>query len=291
MAPAAQLPCMSRFFRLFALVAATALAPAVAAAQGVPSYARPASTAAPQETVHGRIASYDGTATLRIDDDRGFVDNVRVRPTTVVQPNGAQLRSGAHVTIVGINRGAYLAASEIDVVDHPAAAAPPPGGTAAGPPPGTQLSGILGNALDSKNAYVGEPVVLTNVASTDGAVAGATLTGMVSDVTRPAQGRNAQIRIHFDTLRYADGSTAPVDGIVASMQANTKSNAGKEVGGALVGLLIGNALAKTILGVSGGGAVGAIGGYIIAKDNRADITIPAQTAVTVRLVDSRRQAS
>jgi len=265
--------------------------PLTAAAQSgaAPSYARPDPSA--QETIHGRVVTYDGAETLQVNDDRGFVDNVRVRRSTIVQPNGARLQPGVRVTVVGVNRGAFLAANEIDVVDRPA---PPPAAPAAAvvaaPPPGTELTGILGSALDSKAAYAGEPVVLTNVASPDGAVTGGTLTGMVTDVTHPGQGRNAQIRIHFDTLRLANGTTAPVDGVVASMQVNTKSNAGKEVGGALVGMLIGNALAKTILGVSGGGAVGAIGGYIIAKDNRADVTIPAQTAVTVRLSDPRRQA-
>ncbi len=143
--------------------------------------------------------------------------------------------------------------------------------------------------LDSKSAYAGQPVVLTNVATRDGSVSGATLYGMVTDVTHPGSGRNAQIRIHFETLRFANGTSAPVDGVVASMQVNTKSNAAKEVGGALVGMLIGNAVAKTILGVSGGGVVGAIGGYVIAKDSRADVTIPAQTAITVRLAGPRRQ--
>jgi len=41
--------------------------------------------------------------------------------------------------------------------------------------------------------------------------------------------------------------------------------------------------------VSGGGIVGAAGGYLIAKDNRADVVIPGDTAITVRLLRARRQ--
>jgi hypothetical protein len=257
-----------------------------------PSYARPDTNASP-ETIHGRITAYDGAQSVQVNDDRGFVDNVRVRRSTIVQPNGTRLAPGMRVTIVGVNRGSELAAHEIDVLTDRPIPQPPPraAGTTAAPPAGTELTGILGGALDSKSAYAGQPVMLTNVASRDGAVSGATLLGMVTDVTHPGQGRNAQIRIHFESLRFADGTTAPVDGVVASMQVNTKSNAAKEVGGALVGMLVGNAVAKTILGASGGGVVGAIGGYVIAKDSRADVTIPAQTAITVRLADPRRQES
>jgi hypothetical protein len=240
-----------------------------------------------QETIHGKIASFDGAQNLQLDDDRGFVANVVLERGTIVQPNGARLAPGMRVTIVGTNRGPVLAANEIDVVERTLPNAD--GGVAAAPPAGTELTGILGGALDSKSAYPGQPVALTNVATRDGSVSGATLYGMVTDVTHPGAGRNAQIRIHFETLRFANGTSAPVDGIVASMQVNTKSNAAKEVGGALVGMLIGNAVAKTILGASGGGVVGAIGGYVIAKDSRADVTIPAQTAITVRLAGPRRQ--
>ena len=278
---------------LAVLIAAFTLLPVGVVAQSgpPPSYARPAADA-PPETIHGRIAAFDGEQNIQVNDDRGFVANVRVRRSTIVQPNGMHLASGMRVTIVGVNRGSVLAANEIDVlVDRPQQQPPvrAAGATVAAPPAGTELTGILGGALDSKSAYAGQPVALTNVASRDGAVSGATLLGMVTDVTHPGQGRNAQIRIHFETLRFADGTTAPVDGVVASMQVSTKSNAAKEVGGALVGMLIGNAVAKTILGVSGGGVVGAIGGYVIAKDSRADVTIPAQTAITVRLADPRRQ--
>lgn len=266
---------------LAALIASLTLLPVGALAQSgpPPSYARPAADA-PTETIHGRIAAYDGAQDIQVNDDRGFVANVRVRQSTIVQPDGARLAPGMRVTILGVNQGSVLAANEIDVLaDRPQQQ----------PPAGTELTGILGEALDSKSAYAGQPVALTNVATRDGAVSGATLLGMVTDVTHPGQGRNAQIRIHFETLRFADGTTAPVDGVVASMQVNTKSNAAKEVGGALVGMLIGNAVAKTILGASGGGVAGAIGGYVIAKDSRADVTIPAQTAITVRLADPRRQ--
>ena len=277
------------------LVLALGLVPDVVLAQSVPpalpSYAVPA-VAAPappavdQERIHGSIASIDNNNGLQLNDDRGFVDSVQIQPNTIINPGGTQLVAGMVVTIGGAAQGSVFAANHIDV----AMSAP------VGPPPpvplksGMELTGVLGASLDSKTATIGEPVDLTNVIAANGSINGASLLGTVVDVQHPGPGRNAQIMLHFDTLQMPDGSTTPIDGIVVSMKIKTKSNAAKEVGGALVGMIVGNALGKTLLGVSGGGIVGAFGGYLVAKDDRTDITIPANTGVTVRLVHERRQA-
>jgi hypothetical protein len=250
----------------------------------LPSYARP-NAPVETETIHGRIASVDGPDGLHVRDERGFIDNVQLRGDTTIDPPGTRLMPGMQVTIAGVNRGPVFAADRIVLPQQAAGVAPPP------PLPGTELTGIIGTALDSKSAFVGEEVVLTGVSSDDGSIAGATVTGTVSHVTNPGQGRNAEIELHFDSLQLRNGTVYPVDGVVASMQVNTKNNAAKEVGGALLGMLAGNAIAKTTLGVSGGGIVGAIGGFLIAKDNKTDVVIPANTAVTVRLVNARRQPS
>jgi len=285
-----------------ALALAAAAVPSGAFAQSgpsdMPSYAAPAA-ASDQETIHGHIASVDDADSLQINDDRGFIDSVKLQPATIVSPSGMQLQPGMAVTIVGVNRGSVFAADRIEIAS--AASAPPqqlqqqqqqqPLGPALPPEPAIELTGTLGTSLDSKSAFVGEDVVLADVSSADGTISGATLLGTVTDVTRPGQGRNAQVAIHFDSLRLADGAKRPIDGIVVSMQVKTKSNAAKEIGGAFLGMLAGNAIGKGLFGVSGGGIVGAIGGYMIAKDNRSDVVIPEDTAVTVRLLHARRQAS
>jgi hypothetical protein len=300
------------------LVLALGLTPAMALAQSappaLPSYAvPPAAPPAPppvdQETIHGSIASIDNNNGLQLNDDRGFVDSVRIQQNTIINPGGTQLAPGMVVTIGGAAQGSVFAANHIDVaISGPAAPAPPAAPAAPAPPmlapqgppqnagafvqpppqqsddgyvqpppvplkPGMEFTGILGTSLDSKTVTVGEPVDLTNVTAANGSINGASLLGTVVDVQHPGPGRNAQIML-----------------IVVSMQIKTKSNAAKEVGGALVGMIVGNAIGKALLGVSGGGIVGAFGGYLVAKDDRTDITIPANTGVTVRLVHERRQA-
>jgi hypothetical protein len=84
-----------------------AAAPSDVAAPG-PSYAMP------EETVSGRVVSFDGNYALQVRDDRGFVDNVQLRDGTIINPTGVRLAPGMRVTIYGVNRGSVLAANQID---------------------------------------------------------------------------------------------------------------------------------------------------------------------------------
>ena len=167
------------------------------------------------------------------------------------------------------------------------------GGTAAmaqPPAPGTTLTGTLGTGVDSRTGYVGEDVAISNVSSSDGSIRDAVLTGTVVAVQHAGQGTPGKIRVHFDNLRLADGRDYAVNTEITSMQKTTKNNALKEVGGALAGMLVGNAVTKTIFGIGGGGLIGAAGGFLIAKNNHEDVVIPSNSQVTVQVVSPRRQA-
>jgi hypothetical protein len=109
---------------LSALIALTAAAvPAGAFAQAEapvpapapPSYAVPAPPPAPgDEAIHGRVASFDGGYNLRVNDDRGYIDNVRLRQGTIINPTGLTLAPGMIVTIRGVNTGSTFTANQID---------------------------------------------------------------------------------------------------------------------------------------------------------------------------------
>jgi hypothetical protein len=73
------------------------------------------------------------------------------------------------------------------------------------------------------------------------------------------------------------------------MAAKTKSNVLKEAGGALAGMLAGNAVGKMV-GVGAGGLIGAAGGFLIAKNSRENMTVAAGSVVNVELQAARRQA-
>ena len=166
-----------------------------------------------------------------------------------------------------------------------------PVGAAAQPAPGTTLNGTIQQSIDTKSAKVGDPVTLINVSSADGSghIVGGKLAGEVTDVQRAAQGQPAKLRIHFDRLRLADGTVYQVDGVVTGTAAKTKSNALKEVGGAVGGMIVGNIIGKAV-GTNVGGLAGAAGGFLLAKNNKENMSIDSGSVVSVRLEAARRQA-
>jgi hypothetical protein len=117
--------------------------------------------------------------------------------------------------------------------------------------------------------------------------------GTVTRVVRAGQGKTAQLLMTFHRLVLPSGATYAVNGTVTGMQSQTKSNALKEVGGAVAGMIVGNIIGKTIFHASNGigGFLGAAGGYLVAKNNRENMTVPSGSAVRVTLRTARRQAS
>lgn len=156
--------------------------------------------------------------------------------------------------------------------------------------PGTELSGTIDQSIDTKNAVVGQRFTMSNVHSQDNNINGATIYGHVSDVRPAGQGRTAQISLAFDKLRTRTGGSYALTGRATAVQANTKSNAVNEAGGAVAGMIVGNIIGKKI-GTNLGGLLGAAGGYVYAKNAKQNVTIPANSTVTLQVLQARRQAT
>jgi hypothetical protein len=156
------------------------------------------------------------------------------------------------------------------------------------PAPGTQFGGTLMQGVSSKTAHVGDQVVLVNVNSLDGSIAGARMFGRVAATQHAGQGQSGQVYLSFDTLQLSNGAIYPIAGEVTQVSVKTASNGPKEALGALGGMIVGNIFGKWI-GTNYGGVFGAAGGYLVAKNNRADVSIPANSSVNVRLVPPRPQ--
>jgi hypothetical protein len=162
---------------------------------------------------------------------------------------------------------------------------------------GTIINARLNQELNSGSANVGDTFTMTVVPpypSGNPAFQGATLTGVVTKVRHAGQGRNPEIDLRPQYLRMPNGTVANVYGSVTSIAANksTAGTAGKAAVGALAGMLIGNAIGKTVFHSSGGGAVGLIGGAMLGANNKTNFTIPAGANATVQLnqtVTIRRQ--
>jgi len=156
--------------------------------------------------------------------------------------------------------------------------------------PGTSLIGNMDESLSAPGAQVGQSFTMSNVHSQDRNINGATLYGHVASVSGPSQGRNAVIVLAFDKLHTRSGNSYAVTGSSTQQQTNTKSNALKEVGGAAAGAIVGSIIGRTLLHTNLGAPIGAAGGYVVAKNNRAGITIPQNAVVTVQIESARPQA-
>ncbi len=158
---------------------------------------------------------------------------------------------------------------------------------------GSLLNGTINDNFSSNHATVGQSVTLSNVTSDDGSgsVTGGTLYGHVSAVQAASQGRPGKISFVFTKLVTGAGSTYYVDTTVTKMQAGTKNNTLKEVGGGLAGMLVGNMIGKTIFHTSAGGFLGAAGGFLLAKNNRENVNVPKGSVLQVRVNSVTRRQS
>lgn len=157
---------------------------------------------------------------------------------------------------------------------------------------GTLLDGTINGNFSSNHAYAGQHVTVSNVTSDSGGyVRNGRLYGYVSEVQKASQGRPGKIAFRFTRLVNGNGTVYSIDSRVTQMKAQTKSNAGKEAGGAVAGMLVGNALGHVLFGASGGGVVGAAGGFLLAKNNRQDINVPDGSWIQVELLSVTRRQS
>ena len=158
---------------------------------------------------------------------------------------------------------------------------------------GSLLNGTITDNYSSNHATVGQSVTLSNVTSDDGSgtVTRGTLYGHVSAVQSAGQGRPGKIAFVFTKLVTGAGTTYYVDTTVTKMQADTKSNAAKEAGGALAGMLVGNMIGKTVFGGSAGGFFGAAGGFLLAKNNKENVNVTKGSVIQVRVNSVTRRQS
>ena len=162
---------------------------------------------------------------------------------------------------------------------------------AAAPPSQAQYAGYTTTDISTKSANVGDPVKLDNVVSEDKSVTGARMYGHVTHVVRAGQGRRAEIGFTMTKLVLSNGYSYAINSTVTGMQANTKSNVGKEVLGSLGGMLAGNSIYKVFGGSGGfGGFLGAAGGYLLSKNSKENMVVPKGSVVRLDVTVTRRQS-
>ena len=153
---------------------------------------------------------------------------------------------------------------------------------------GTTLTGTLDQDLNSGNAQVGQTFTISNAHSSNYNVNGATIYGHVVAVQRAGQGTPGKIELAVDKVNTRSGNVYAATGYVTDAPVTTKNNTTKEavggIAGAVVGSLLGHGSTTAVL-------AGAAGGYLLAKNNRQNVTLSAGSTINVQLSQARRQSS
>jgi len=161
---------------------------------------------------------------------------------------------------------------------------------------GAQINGRLRTEVNTANAHVGDRFVMDVVPpypSGNPAFQGAIIAGEITSVTRAGQGTKASLGMQFDYLQLADGSTVDISASMTSDQRKQQqANGAKAALSTLGGMLIGNAIGKTIFHTGGGGVVGAAGGLLYGINQKTNFSLPQGSNVQITLnqtVTIRRQ--
>jgi hypothetical protein len=150
---------------------------------------------------------------------------------------------------------------------------------------GTLISGHVERELSSKTAQDGDRFAVR----TD---SGAVIYGHLSQVARANVGHKAHLNLNFDRIRFSDGTSAPIAAKLVSVAKTAKTNYVRAAGTVLGGMIAGNILGKAI-GTNAGGALGVVGGGLLAANTASDIVVPQDAAIEVQLTQPlvvRRQA-
>jgi len=156
-------------------------------------------------------------------------------------------------------------------------------------PANTTINTVLDTQdINTKNAQVGDGFTMDVVApfpNGDGSFSGARVRGHVAEVVSGGQGRSARLRLAFDSIVFADGSSAPIAAAVASTQAKNENTTARRGLGALVGAAVGSQTIGRIIGGSAGSVVGllggAAGGYLYAKNDKPNFDIAKGSAIVI----------
>ncbi|HZV79027.1 MAG TPA: hypothetical protein VFF60_05360 [Candidatus Binatus sp.] len=153
-------------------------------------------------------------------------------------------------------------------------------------PSGTTLHTTLNLSLNTKSAYVGQPISLlvTQPYPSGGAsLQGSKIYGHVTKVQKAGQGRNPELELTVDSILLAGATQRlPMQAAISKIAPKQGPNVLYGAAGALAGMLVGNWIGKMV-GTNAGGAIGVAGGFLLASNNKKDITVPEGSEVSVQL--------
>ena len=162
---------------------------------------------------------------------------------------------------------------------------------------GAQITGRMRQDINTGKAHVGDRFMMDVVEpypSGDQTFQGAIIAGEITSVTAAGQGRKPALGLKFDFLRLADGSTVDISASMTSDQRKQEMKSGGHTALTTIGgMLLGNAIGKTVFHTGGGGILGAAGGLLYGLNKQSNFDLAAGSNVQVTLnqtVTIRRQS-
>jgi len=150
---------------------------------------------------------------------------------------------------------------------------------------GTDYYGKLQAPIGSKTSHDGDTFALVEADTflhKNPALHGAVVEGHLTNISPARPAHNPSMTLVFDDIKLPDGTKAPVDVQLVSVNAfEPKTHRLRTIGMMIAGAMAGHAVA-TKTGHSHGGLVGAAAGYVLSQELKTDIAVPAGTVIELR---------
>jgi Glycine zipper len=163
-------------------------------------------------------------------------------------------------------------------------------------PDGTRIVAVLDTSLSTRTSRSGERFSMTVQSPEE--YQGARIDGVIARITPYGRGRNADMRVDFDTIDLGNGQTAAFEAVLDTVRTpdgmtfrvdgsggvpdpdRTEATIRQGAVGAALGAIIG-AFAGGGKGAAIGAVVGGAGGAILAQDRDEYLNLPPGTQVTI----------
>ena len=151
-------------------------------------------------------------------------------------------------------------------------------------PAGTHFFGKLDQPIGTKTSQDGTTFTLTQTDTMfhkDASLHGDVISGHLENVHAAGPMHKPGMTIVFDNVQLADGTKAPVNVKLVSMNAfEPKSHHLRTLGLVMGGAVAGHMAA----GKHHGGLMGAMGGYALSQSLKTDVSVPAGSVIEVQFL-------
>ncbi|MDQ2865922.1 MAG: hypothetical protein M3R51_06815 [Candidatus Eremiobacteraeota bacterium] len=150
---------------------------------------------------------------------------------------------------------------------------------------GTRFYGKLDRPISTKTSQDGSTFTLTQTDTLmhkNASLHGDVITGHIEDVRAAGPMHKPGMTIVFDNIQMPDGTKAPVNVRIVSMNAFEPKSHHLRTLGLMVGGAVAGHMAASKVGTKHGGVMGAAGGYALSQTLKTDISVPAGSVIAVQ---------